>query len=372
MRAFVIALLCGLLVSPISWANDEAKLAELKQEIQKLQTWLAKAQQESDQLNAQLRQSDLEIAKSNQEIEQVKAKLKEEREQLKKLRLEQGQLRTHQTNQRKLLADQLRSAQRLGQDGPIKLLLNQNDPQQVQRMLRFYGHFNQARMQRIAEIVAELNRLDNIAAEIQKTEASLQRHQEQQLKSQRALLTQQQQQKKILAQLSQRMSSEKQSLAAKEANRKQLEKLISDVGVLLDNGPRQADARPISQLKRRLPMPIKGRILQSFGGHNSTGYNKGWLIEANSGEDVRAVHHGRVVFADWLRGYGLVLLIDHGQSYLTLYAHNQSLLREVGSWVNQNDIIATAGNSGGIDRPALYFEIRHRGQAQDPANWLKR
>lgn len=372
MRTLIFLLFCGWVFSQPLLANDEVKLESLKKEIQKLQQWLTKAQQESDQLSAQLRQSDLDISKLNQQITETQRKLTEERERLKKLREEQGQLRLHQDKQRQLLADQIRAAQRLGHDGPVKLLLNQSTPQEAQRMFRYFSYFNQARMQRISEILAELKRLDNIAEEIQLAEQRLLKHQQQQQQNRQALAQQQQQQQRLLAQLRQRMSSEQQNLAAKEANRKQLEKLLDEVQTLLDNSPRQTDARPITQLKGRLPMPTKGRILQAFGGKNSTGHSKGWLIAANAGDNIRAIHHGQVVFADWLRGYGLVLILDHGQGYLSLYAHNQSLLRDVGSWVNQNDVIATAGSSGGIDKTALYFEIRYRGKAQDPAIWLKR
>lgn len=353
-------------------ANDEAKLESLKQEIKKLQSWLAKAQQESDQLSSQLRQSDLDISKLNQSIAGIQQQLEEERDRLKKLRQEQGQLRQHQNKQRELLAEQLRSAQRLGQDGPIKLLLNQSNPQQAQLMLRYYEYFNSARIERIHEILSEIERLDNIATVIAQSEQRLRTHQQQQQKNQRNLKEKQQQQQRLLSQLKQRMSNEQQNLATKEANRKQLELLLSEVQTLLDNSPRKNDARPIQQLKGRLPMPKRGRILQAFGGKHNIGYSKGWLIAAKSGDNVHAIHHGRVVFADWLRGYGLVLILDHGQGYLSLYAHNQSLLRDVGSWVNQNDLIATAGNSGGIDNSALYFEIRYRGNAQDPAAWIKR
>lgn len=370
MKALLISL-C-LLLTFNAQANDEAKLEALKQEIQKLQAWLQQAQQESDKLQNELRQSDLDISKLNNSIEQTKQKLESERDKLKKLRQEQGQLRLHQTKQRQLLAEQIRSAQKLGQDGPIKLLLNQNSPQQAQRMLRYYSYFNQARIAKIAEILQELERLDNIASEIAATEQQLERLHQQQQQNQRSLAGKKAQQQKLLAQLKQRMGNEQKNLAEKQANRKQLENLLAEVQTILEASPRSTDARPIQQLKGKLPMPVKGRILQGFGNKKNVGYNKGWLIAAKPGEYIRSVHHGRVVFADWLRGYGLVLILDHGQGYLSLYAHNQSLLREVGSWVNHNDIIATAGNSGGIEQSALYFEIRHKGNAQDPANWLKR
>lgn len=371
MKAFLLAV-CWLILSAPTLANDEAKLETLKQEIQKLQSWLQQAQQESDQLQQQLRQSDLDISKLNQQVEHTRQQLDHEREQLKKLRLEQGQLQLHKNKQHQLLAEQIRSAQRLGQDGPIKLLLNQNTPEQAQRMLRYFAYFNGARMERIEQVLQELQRLENIAAHIATSEQQLRQFQQQQQQQQQALQQRKQQQQKLLTQLSQRMKNEQDNLASKQQNQKQLESLLNEVQTILESSPRSTDVRPISQLKGRLPMPINGRIVQAFGSNRNISYRKGWLIAAQAGEYVRSVHHGRVVFADWLRGYGLVLILDHGQGYLSLYAHNQSLLRDVGSWVNHNDIVATAGSSGGGDQSALYFEIRYKGNAQDPAVWIKR
>lgn len=373
MKAFAIALSFLLLALPVS-ANDEAKLESLKSEIKKLEQWLRDAKDESQQLTETLRKSDLEIAELNRQIEQTRQQLQEEKDRLKKLRQEQGQLRQLQEQHRKQLAEQLRAAQRIGNQGPLKLLLNQDDPQQAQRMLRYFAYFNDARVAQINHLLAELKRLDNIAAVIAQQERTLQATEQKLLSANRALQQRKQDQQRLLQRLSAEMKTEQQRLAQKEADRKRLENLLAEVQVILERSPRQNDARPIHALRGKLPRPVNGRILQAFGSTPKEGGRKrdGWLMSANENENVRAIHHGRVVFSDWLRGYGLLLILDHGQGYLSLYAHNQSLLRDVGSWVNQGDVVAFAGRSGGSNQTALYFEIRHKGRPLDPASWLKR
>lgn len=372
MKAAVLLLCLSVFFSAPSLANDEAKLEALKKDIQRLQTSLAKAQQDSDKLSKELRQSDIDMAKLNQSITATREKLAKEHEQLKKLKQEQGQLQLHQNEQRRQLAQQLRAALRFSQNSPIKILLNQDDPQQAQRMLRYFSYYNHARIARINEILAELKRLDNIATVIAETEQRLRQDEQTQVRQQQQLKTQQQKQQNLLAQLKQSMATEQQQLANKEANRKQLEQLLNEVQTLLDRSPRRTDARPIAQLKGKLPVPTTGKLVHGYGSRQQVSHQNGWLIRASEGSKVHAVHHGRVVFADWLRGYGLVMLLDHGQGYLSLYAHNQTLLRNVGTWVNQGDTIATVGSSGGVENSALYFEIRYKGKPQDPANWLKR
>lgn len=373
MMKTLCVLLLSLLLSGQAWANDEARLNELKQEIAKLNAQLQKTQKESGQVTEALRQSDKDISDLLKKIEETRAKLSEGQERLKKLRQEQGQLRELELKHRAELSKQVRAAQQVGQDGPVKLLLNQDDPQQAQRMLRFFSYFNQARVKQIQQVVQELTRLEQIATLIKDSEAELLQNERQQLQNQRALVQKKAQQQQVLARLKDSISSSAQQIAAKEANRKVLEKLITEVKTLLDNSPRKNDARPFASLKGKLPAPVAGRVLQGFGSAiaDTSRRQEGWLIATQEGSKVRAIHHGRVVYSDWLRGYGLILLIDHGQGYLSLYAHNQSLLRDVGNWVNQGDVIASAGHSGGNDSSALYFEIRYNGRPQNPASWIQ-
>lgn len=373
MKSAISLLLSALLLlSPAAMANDDAKLEALKEEIKKLQQWLHSAQQESDQLTKNLRQSDIEIDKLNQQVEQTRQRLEEEQARLKKLQREQGQLHKHQEQQREYLSEQIRAAQRLGNDGPIKLLLHQNDPQKAQRMLRFFAYFNNARIERITEILAELERLDNLAELIADSQRELKQQEEKQLKNNQRLQRKKRHQETLLAKLQQSMANEKKRLSQKKKDRSRLEELLHEVQTILDSGPRSIDARPITDLKGSLPMPVRGRILQAYGAKKYPGHKKGWLMAAEAGTEVKAVHHGRIIFSDWIRGYGLVLIIDHGRGYLSLYAHNQSLFRGIGSWVNQGDVIGRVGRSGGMDFDALYFEVRRAGKTQDPAIWLKR
>jgi len=359
--------------SPALHANDEQQLDNLKQEIQKLEQWLNQAKDEYSQLDQALRQSDLDSAELLKKIESTRAELQEERARLKKLRQEQSQLRELRQQHRTHLAEQIRSAQQLGDQGPLKLLLNQDDPQQVQRMLRYFDYFNNARIERIKHLIAELKRLATIAEQIQQQERQLQRTEDQLLQQNRRLTARKAEQKKLLARLSTQLSSREQQLKRKQADRARLERLLGEVQTLISNSPRKNDERPFRLMKGKLPRPASGRISKAFGNRRDQHTRwDGWLINTREGQKVQAIHHGRVVFSDWLRGFGLLTIIDHGQGYLSLYAHNQTLFHEVGGWVNQGDVLALSGINADTGNANLYFEIRYQGRPQDPAAWLKR
>ncbi|MAD47128.1 MAG: peptidase M23 [Oceanospirillaceae bacterium] len=370
-------LLCGLVLAALSApasADDEAKLEALKAEIAKLEQWLNSAKDEFSDLNEKLRQSDEEIAALSKQIQDTRSQLAEEKARLKKLRQEQGQLRELQQQHRKHLAGQLRAAQKLGNEGPVKLLLNQDDPQQAQRMMRYFSYFNAARIDHIRDIIAELTRLDQIAELITRSEQKLVKTEQNLIAENRRLEQGKKKQQQLLASLKSRMNSEQKRLSQKQADRKRLESLLDEVQTLLETSPRKNDARPFRALKGKLPMPVDGRITHAFGNRTPDGKSRweGWMMSAYDGEPIHAVHHGRVVYSDWLRGFGLLTILDHGNGYLSLYAHNQALMHSVGQWVNQGDTIATAGRSGGLDKPGLYFEIRYKGRPLDPAAWVKR
>ncbi len=373
MFKYPTLLLTALLLCSKAVANDEQQLSNLKQEIKKLEQWLNTARDEHSQLDQALRKSDLEIAELLKKIERTRTELKEEQSRLKKLRLEQSQLRELKQQHRQHLAEQLRSAQKLGDQGPLKLLLNQNDPQQAQRMMRYFDYFNVARIKNIQRLLAELQHLDTIAEQILQQERKLQQSESRLLKQNRALTTRKQAQKKLLASLSKQLSSKEQRLRRKQTDRKRLEKLLGEVQNLISNSPRKNDERPFRAMKGKLPRPASGRISKAFGNRRDQHARwDGWLINTLEGQKVRAVHHGRVVFSDWLRGFGLITIIDHGHGYLSLYAHNQTLFHDVGTWVNQGDTLALSGINQDSGKANLYFEIRHQGRPQDPAVWLKR
>lgn len=361
-------------LTQVSWADEQADLAKLQQEINKLQSWLKETESEHDKLNEALRQSDKKIGGIAKKIDDTRTLLNQERSRLKKLQAEQSQLRILKAEQKQKLAKQLNGAQKLGNQGSIKVLLNQEDPQQISRMLKYYEYFNQARMARIQTLITNLKRLNNIEAEILKQQNQLIKTENSFLKINKQLNNEKKQHKNLLASLEARRKEKSNDLSQKQKDQKRLQQLINEVATLLDNSVRKQDARPIRSLKGKLPRPTKGRIVKAFGNNNSQARNKwqGWLMKGYEGSAITAIHHGRIVFSDWLRGFGLLLIIDHGDGYLSLYARNQSLLKSVGDWVYQGENIATLGASGGFKEPRLYFEIRHKGIPQDPAVWLGR
>jgi len=361
-------------LTQMSWADEQADLAKLQQEINKLQLWLKNTEAEHDQLNQKLRKSDEKIGALAKKIDDTRNQLNEERSRLKKLQAEQSQLRTLKSKQKQQLAKQLTGAQKLGNQGSIKVLLNQDDPQKISRMLKYYEYFNQARMESIQVLIINLKRLNNIETEILAQQSALIKTENSLLKKNKQLGNEKKQHKNLLVNLETRRKEKSNDLNQKQKDQKRLQQLINEVATLLDNSVRKQDARPIRSLKGKLPRPTKGRIVKAFGNNNALARNKwqGWLMKGYEGSAITAIHHGRIVFSDWLRGFGLLLIIDHGDGYLSLYARNQSLLKSVGDWVYQGENIATLGSSGGFKEPRLYFEIRHKGIPLDPAAWLGR
>ncbi len=372
----IIFLFCLLIsqLTQVGFADEQADLAKLQQEINKLQAWLKETESEHDKLSTALQESDKKIGGIAKKIDETRTLLNEERSRLKKRQAEQSQLRVLKAEQKQQLAKQLSGAQKLGNQGSIKVLLNQDDPQQISRMLKYYEYFNHARMESIQTLIVNLKRLDNIENEILSQQNKLIKTENSLLKKNKEFNNEKKQHKNLLASLDARRREKSNDLSQKQKDQKRLQKLINEVATLLDNSVRKQDARPIRSLKGKLPRPTKGSIVKAFGNSNSEARNKwqGWLMKGYEGSAITAVHHGRIVFSDWLRGFGLLLIIDHGDGYLSLYARNQSLLKSVGDWVYQGENIATLGSSGGFKEPRLYFEIRHKGKPQDPAAWLKR
>ncbi|WP_369984853.1 murein hydrolase activator EnvC [Thalassolituus sp.] len=356
-----------------AWADDQTRLDEVKAEIKKLQSWLTDAREEHDELQQKLRKSDQDIAALLKEIEQTRARLREEQTRLKKLQAEQAQVRQLRNRHQTLLSQQIREARQMGDEAALRFWLTQDDPAQNQRMTRYFGYFNRARLENLTETIAELQRLDNLEVLIAEQQQALQETDTRLTSENNKLASRRSEQQTLLAKLNRQMTSESQRLKQREADRKRLESLLAEVETLVSNSPRHNDEVPFKQMRGKLPRPLNGPVLAAFGNRNGSNARwEGWKIGTHEGADVTAVHHGRVVFSEWLRGFGLLLILDHGDGYLSLYAHNQTLLRDVGSWVNGGEIIATAGKSGGQQSAALYFEIRHKGRPQDPAAWLRR
>ena len=353
---------------------SESHLKKLRDDINELQNYLKKAQDDHKDLVSSLRKSDEDVAKMSKQVERIKQSLKEERARLKKLKSEQASLNLNKTSQQSTLQNIILATYKLGQEPQLKLLLNQQDPSQLARNMSYLQYFNQAHQEQIKQYRTTLSKLDTITEQVTQKKKSLQGKLADLKSTHKTLKSKQKTQQQTAAALNKKIKGSNQKLSRLQQDRQNLMALLGKVEEVFLPYERSKESRPFRKLKGKLPNPIQVKPKRLFGKTQSNGKQKwqGWLYPASEGNGVRAVHHGRIVFSDWLRGFGLLTIVDHGQGYMSLYARNQALLRSVGDWVEAGDVIAKLGRSGGYEESALYFEIRHKGQPQNPRRWLKR
>jgi len=376
------ALLIGwlALTIPLSLAEstaDEqatrAQLKQLRQEMNELTQLLQNFRDERSALQGALRDSEVEIGEVQQRIRRIQQQLQRHQRELESLQQERSQLQGAKQQKSRQIAAQVRSAYRLGHQSRIKLLLNQQRPETVSRTLAYHDYFNRAHSRQLEAYIDLISELDQVepALRQRRDQLALARGQ---LEQQRDTLEDARvRRRQNLARLEATIRDKDDELKTRAREQAELEALLEAMQETLANLSLPADYRPFDELKGKLPWPVKGRTLHRFGSPREGGSLRwqGTTIQAREGEEVLAVHHGRVVFADWFRGAGLLLILDHGGGYMSLYGHNQSLLRETGDWVAAGDPIATVGNSGGLRQAGLYFEIRHNGHPTDPGQWCR-
>lgn len=373
--ALLLLLLGGLSMPLLAQPDADAARAELKQtetEIARLKKMLGSLQQEMSGLEKQLKASESEIGRLREESIRIEQQIDAGETRLQDLQRQARELQQALEAQQEQIARQVRAAYKAGRQDYLKMLLNQDDPARMTRMLRYYGDFNRARMEEITRYNQTIEQIREASAQIAEQQGILQRDREALAERRIALEAERDKRGSILAGLQSQSRDQQQEVRRREAERAELAALIKKLDEAITSIPTPAGSLPFAQARGKLPLPVAGRIGARFGSPRGSDARLKWdglLINAAEGTRVHAVHGGRVVFADWLRGSGLLLILDHGDGYLSLYGHNQSLLREVGSWVQPGDSIATVGNSGGMGEPALYFSIRHRGQPLDPAAW---
>lgn len=352
---------------------SERHLKKLRDDINELQSFLKKAQDDHKDLVSTLRKSDEEVAKISKQVEALKKALQEERARLKKLKGEQTTLSQSQHKQQRILNDIILASYKLGQEPQLKMLLNQQDPAQVARNLSYLQYFNEAHQVEIETYRQTLNELNTVKSDIEKRQASLQDKLTQLKQSHDQLKQKQKQQQQDANALDKKIRGSGQQLSRLQQDRQNLMEVLGKVEEVFLPFERTQESRPFKQLKGKLPSPINSQAQKIFGQwqHNGKQRWQGWLYPEQTGTQVHAIHHGRVVFSDWLRGFGLLTIVDHGKGYMTLYARNQALLKSVGDWVETGEVIANVGRSGGFEDTALYFEIRYKGQPQNPKRWLK-
>ena len=355
--------------------KEQAKieLKSLKKKIRKAKDTLQANSKRYDQAAKQLIKIEKEVAKISSELRVVEKKLAKNGEELDQLKNQQRKLINDKRTQKLALAKQIRAAYGNGKEEYIKLLLNQNDPAEFGRMLGYFEYLNKARSKEITQITATFTQLAIIAVEIVKSKKNLSKLAKQGQKKIKQLQQQQQKRKAIAKRWQLKVNQSDKRLGSLLANEKELQTIIDTVREAIEVFMASENLIGLGKLKRKLRWPIKGKLASKFGSRRHAGQMrwKGVMIEVAEGKPVHSISSGRVVFADWLRGYGLLMIVDHGKKYMTLYGHNQTLLKSVGDWIEPGEVISLAGNTGGQAKSALYFEIRYKNKPVNPALWCR-
>ena len=298
-------------------------------------------------------------------------KLDTTNDKISSLTEEQKELLTEKGEQQYYIEQQIRAAFEIGNQEYLKVLLNQEDPNEIARMLTYYDYFNQARSRQIESYNLTLLDLDLVKQELAEETIVLESQRRALGTQQLSLANIQKEKRKTLKALINQISTAGSELTSLEQDRGRLEELLGKLQESLANLKAPGSSQPFAGMRGKLLLPVEGRISHRFGNQRNQGKLKwhGIFIDAAEGESVYAVHYGRVVFSDWLRGFGLLMIISHGEGYMSLYGHNQALFRETGDWVSAGEKIAAVGDSGGQDKTGLYFEIRIDGKPNNPQNW---
>ncbi|MCC5813053.1 MAG: peptidoglycan DD-metalloendopeptidase family protein [Ectothiorhodospiraceae bacterium] len=278
-------------------------------------------------------------------------------------------------NHRDYLREEIRSAYALGRQQLLKLLLNQENPASLDRNLAYFDYLSRARRERIQQALSELEQLAELRRAVDGERQQLEALEREQRDRGEQLAEARRERASVLSRLTAEIDSDGERLRRLNEDEAELESMLDRLREALADIPeRELDRQPFASQRGSLRWPVDGRIRVAFGSREGRmdGHWQGILLAASDGQAITAVAHGRVVFADWLRGYGLLLIIDHGDGHMTLYGYNDSLYKEVGDWVEPGETIAAAGSSGGREQPGLYFELRVQGRPQDPITWLRR
>lgn len=363
------ALLCLAFAQPAA-AADQQQLDGVKQEITRQQSQLGSKQKQVVTLQKSLKEQELNIAATAKKIHQAENQLAQLNNAITTLQQQQQQLRQRQLGQQELLKELLNTHYRQGKNSQLASLLSGEDSTELDRMSVYAERLSKARA----------DALDNLAAT--NTELQLKNHQlSQQQQQQKTLLaqlqaekrkleTEQQQRKKTVRRIKSQISSDNQYLDELKANEKRLIQEIAKAKAAAE-AARRIPMDGLAKHKGKLPWPVKGSVLHHYGTPQQGELRwKGMVISKPVGSQVKAVYPGKVVFADWLRGYGLMLVIDHGKGDMSFYGYNQTLLKKVGDTVQASEAIALVGDSGGQENSALYFEIRRKGSPTNPTGWL--
>lgn len=408
----VLALVAGPLLAQNNPRDAEKKLQQLRGELKGVSQERRQLEAQRGDAQQQLREADQKVARSGRAVAESEAAVRREQQTLVELQQRKFELESGLSRQRQQLAGLLRGAYQLGNHAPLKLLLSQDRVADANRQLAYHRYMQRERAQAITALTADLQALNSTEQQIVARSKELEQAREQQRQQAAALTQDRRQRASLLSELDQRYQdrSEREKALGKDAH--SLERLLANLraAAARAEAERRAAARRAAAEQARqkaanagtagrtpaarstpgktppqvvanapaprvggLGWPLSGNLLARYGGRLPDGRSSaGVLIGAPAGSTVTAVADGTVVFSDWMTGYGMILIVDHGNGYMSLYAHNDALLRDAGARVRRGEAVAKVGNSGGQGVTALYFELRRGGQPVDPTTWLQR
>ncbi len=375
-RSGAIVLVSGLVLGLATHAfaaetEAEKELREVRERITELQRSARRDADRRDALSGQLRTAEEKVRDARERLGDVRKRLAASDAHLKELAADRARNENALGEQREALAAELRTAYMGGRQEQFKMLLSQDDPAEFGRMLVYYSYFGRARAGRIAEIQKIVAALEQATAE-QNAErerlAALEAESRQELSSVDAARDER---SRALKSMNAQIRTRNDSITKLKREAAALEKLIADLRQAMRDLP-PTGGQAFEKVRGRLAWPVAGKLVARFGQARGGGLKwNGVMIEANRGAEVRALYGGRVAYADWLPGMGLLLIIDHG-GYMSLYAHNEQIYKAAGDAVSGGEVIGTVGDSGGRSRPGLYLEIRRGAKPVDPVPWFRR
>ena len=368
------------LAAPTALAGQSAEnqhltqLEQVRARINAVQQRLHQTQGEHGALTAGLRSAELAIGNVTRRLRDLAGDITRHGQKLLELRGLETEQSRQLDSERQALSRQIRAAYAMGRQERLKVLLNQQDPTRLSRVLTYYDYLHKARARRISAIDTRLLLLRSTQQEIVTEESRLRGLEAAELGEREALERQRATRHELLQTLATQLQGQRSELQELRRNENQLQALLEQLRqALVDIPDANPGAETFQQRRGRMAWPVRGRLTARFSAPKAAGQRwDGVMINAPEGTEVKAVHHGRVAFADWLRGFGLLLILDHGDGWMSLYGHNQSLFREIGDWVEAGEDIAAVGSSGGQSVAGVYFGIRRRGEPVDPGKWCQK
>ena len=377
MSALFLCLVAA--VAPAQEANEdltkikELELEEVRARISDLKTSMDRSAAARDRLTTELQEAEVVIAKQRIRLQELERERDYSTRKKEALDARLAEREAELDDESRELASQVRAAYMSGSQERIKLLLNQRDPATIGRLMAYYGYLNDYRAENISAVTQHIRELAELRSQVAAEEARIAELARERYAELTELNSAQEQRQQLLARLKERMVDEGREIERLAAQEEDLSRLIAELTSILSDYPIRSE-EPFSEHRGRLTWPVAGTLLHDFGQprvSDSIKWN-GVVLGAPRGREVRSVYHGRVVFSDWLAGMGLLVVVDHGEGYMTLYGYNETLLKNTGDWVAPGDVIATVGDSGGQATAALYFEIRQGTRPVNPRQWVTR